>query len=848
MLLLFLIFDSSATSSGATAGCPWNNPAGWPANGNNSRCILWTGAGDDPTPCQARGIDGSRSNICCAYATGNGLPCSDKVYPTTTLDVTAPGFILQGQEYTLRIEGFRTPGSNAIAPYFLSDELQNTLQFLYARIVPRCIADPVTGFCGTQPTDKCAVRKCDAAGFCSLMADPVMLNQTCTKAGSTPAACASFKCVADYTLGATCDEVVDQTLLGQVCTPPAGSPPAEQCREYRCLADSLSTGAACKPAPWAQPIGDTRCPVDVGATQACTYNTCWNGYCSPFCAAFDERNCPVGTVADSAGAVPALCFRRACADPNPSANTTSSTCGCRQDWPFPEDLRCPNHPPVTISPPVDTPQDAQCNKYGCTTIGCDIVDGLTCDQYHPWTLGADQPAYDAQCWAPACTKTVIPDPIPAGFPVGAHYGRCEGAVIPMRASPINGEVCPPPIVNGTQVSAGCYLAACEGPYCSRAWFAGTPDQHLGFCPMPDPAVADDRCTAPYCDLSGQCSYQRLSGIKPTEPYWVGTTGERDFEYAFTNNQTGVSGSWPVGKCMYDDWTRADTNALRGQYAQPAPAHPRGLRQYSPDCLYARCADGHCAYEAFNYGNPCTPNADFCVDRTIDTTTFPDLPIEPPGATCDGVSGKCLCWACGAVDTPDAGFCIQQPRVVEEPLQVPCATGENCMNLYCDFEGKCADLRNDCLPDNVCYDATCTDNKCNLKPFPGRICGNETTNGTVPTCLEHGAVVSCCGDGILDEGEQCDYGYAPNASFCSNVTCAFLVKKKGKGKAALIGGLLGGALLLVLGGALVAGYLALKPATSAASGDLGVPLMAAAANNPTYSGGADAFNSIYEGGQ
>jgi len=839
-------------NSSNLGACPWdtNKPYGDWSSGELARCKLWNNVAN---PCFARSIDGltSAPSACCRYQTTNGLPCSDKVYPGSTLDLAAPPFILNGQQYTLKIEGFRAPNSNVIAPFFLSDELQNTLQFLYASIVPYCFPD-ANGLCGTQPPDPCAQRSCDAQGFCSLVPKPSMVGASCTPPGGAVAPpCAKYQCVADYTLGATCDLVVDSASLGLPCTPPVGSPVSDVCQEYRCLSDVASTGASCRVAPWAQPTVDQRCPIEVGAVglDACQYKSCWNGLCVTFCAAYDEGRCPAGTGADSTGASPALCYSRGCTVANPPANLTMQTCGCRTDWPFPDDQRCPNRPPVAgLTPPIDTPQDAQCNKYACAAAGgCDVAPDLTCNQYHPWNLPADQPDYDSQCWQAACvTYAMDPANIPSDMPSTVHYGRCEGSAIAMRVSPENNQVCPPPVVNGVPVAPECYEPACVGPYCSRSWIGGTPDQHLGYCPMPTDEVTNDpRCVVPYCDVNGQCGVNQLSGVAPTAPYWIGTTGERDFTYSYSRNISGTvtQATYPPGKCSYDDW-KSDQSA-RGQFAQPAPSHPRALPDYSPDCLYARCDTGHCAYEAFNFGNPCTPNADFCVDRSLDSQTYPDLPISPPGASCPGVIGQCVCWACGAQGTPDAGFCIQQ--VTQQPLEVqkPCALGQNCTNTYCGAEGQCTQPKFECTPLNVCYDAFCSSDVCATTPQPGRICGNATTNATEPTCLDHGNIVTCCGDGILDAGEQCDWGYAPNASHCNSSTCMWLIKKKGKGKAALIGGLVAGGAVLVIAGAAIAYRVFAAPAKGVEGTELTTSLLGDLNTNPTYAEGGNFWSGLYD---
>lgn len=402
----------------APGACPWEDPSSW-AGGENPRCVLWTETEYDATACMARGIDGDINRVCCKYQSKPGVPCSDKIYPSSTLDLSAPPITLGGSQYTLRIEGFRAPGSDSITEFFLSDEEQNTIQYLYARIVPYCAAD-VKGLCGTQPNDTCAQRSCDMNGFCSLAPKPAMLGQPCTPAAGSPVAplCSTYRCMPDYVFGATCDLVVDPIALGQPCVP-SGNPNAPICQEYRCMVTTTngSSAASCIPTPWAQPIPDPRC-LAMTTGVACEYQTCSGGQCVSSCAEFDEVRCPVGIRADSSGQQPAFCFRRGC-----SGNSTSTlaACSCLSDVPFPEDARCPLYSPL---PKLNTPQDAACNKYECAANGCTLKGSLTCNGYHPWNLSSVEPSYDPQCWAPKCVSYPFDVP-PSGFPSGSQYGRCE---------------------------------------------------------------------------------------------------------------------------------------------------------------------------------------------------------------------------------------------------------------------------------------------------------------------------------------------------------------------------------------------------------------------------------------
>jgi len=319
----------------------------------------------------------------------------------------------------------------------------------------------------------------------------------------------------------------------------------------------------------------------------------------------------------------------------------------------------------------------------------------------------------------------------------------------------------------------------------------------GKCLGGDPPDCDDQnlCTSELCDPAAGCVY---------------TVNELlcDDDNLCTTNDTCVNGN-----CEGTDLLICDDN------------NECTLDNCSPDsgCFFAPW-DGNC-----DDGNPCTVN-DACVEGSCIGQAFLDCNDGNPctADSCDFVAGACInlpvdgfCSddnACTINDYCELGQCAGGPALncndanactddscdsnagcVYEFNTAPCSDGDVCTTGDKCGNGQCqpGDAELNCNDGNVCTDDSCEPglgckhvvnnescddgNMCTQNdsceegicqpgdalqcPDDGDACTQELCDPN-QGCL-HPPIVPCCGNGQVEQGEECDDGNTQNNDGCDS---------------------------------------------------------------------------------
>jgi len=201
-----------------------------------------------------------------------------------------------------------------------------------------------------------------------------------------------------------------------------------------------------------------------------------------------------------------------------------------------------------------------------------------------------------------------------------------------------------------------------------------------------------------------------------------------------------------------------------------------------------CVDGGCKDLV------CSPGADFCVDDdtkgvcAIDGLTFEPTDCAAQHSCSDGL---CVAWVC----TPGEAMCNGEVATVCDGLGLgPEAGGTDCagQGKFC-AAGECID----CQPQ--CDGKECGDNGCggecgscdDLDPCTGDTCANGVCQHVqIPNCCTsdeycddetpctadfchpdmgclHSDIIPCCGNAVVEDGEECDDGNSEDEDTCHN---------------------------------------------------------------------------------
>lgn len=174
------------------------------------------------------------------------------------------------------------------------------------------------------------------------------------------------------------------------------------------------------------------------------------------------------------------------------------------------------------------------------------------------------------------------------------------------------------------------------------------------------------------------------------------------------------------------------------------------------CSFTCLVDADC-----DPADPCAGDGLCAEDHTCSTVS----PL-PDGAACAG--GECLSGACFI------GVCgngVEEPG--EECDDADLVSGDGC---DADCQITCEAPAADCPAPPPCNEAVCSPAKtCATTPDPsknGEVCGQDLvcSNGA---CIGDGAV---CGNGVVEAGEDCDFGAANGPGVGCEVICKYSCSK------------------------------------------------------------------------
>ena len=168
-----------------------------------------------------------------------------------------------------------------------------------------------------------------------------------------------------------------------------------------------------------------------------------------------------------------------------------------------------------------------------------------------------------------------------------------------------------------------------------------------------------------------------------------------------------------------------------------------------------------AKECVGFGSPDCDDSNLCTDDSCD-----------PAVGCVHAANE--------LDCNDGNKCTPFDKCVDKQCvgtgAVDCDDGNVCTDESCQPQEGCVFVHNaePCSDNNVCtVTDICADGQC--QPGDALDCDDQV-DCTIDSCDEvdgclHVMGDDCCGNGILDPGEQCDDGNQNNGDYCSN-NCEF----------------------------------------------------------------------------
>ena len=466
----------------------------------------------------------------------------------------------------------------------------------------------------------------------------------------------------------------------------------------------------------------------------------------------------------------------------------------------PGSLNCDDANPCTddscdlVAGCLHTVNQAPCNDGNPCTIGDACFNGL-CQGNQGLDCGDGNPCTDDSCDpATGCTHAHNNSPCNDGNLCTTQdlckQGLCAGATPPdcNDGNPCTNDVCQP--------DTGC-----------------THEPNAAPCNDNNECTVDDKCVGGLCQGTGSLECDDLNPCTKDLCLPDGGCQHQDTD----------------GPCSDADSCTLSDSCVDGECA---PGTPLDCDDGNP-CTDDACSQGECLHlpndAACDDGNACTTGESCleglcapagtpdCDDANVCTTDFCDpqngcthvhntVPCND-GNVCTlyDVCGTGACAGTGLLDcydgnactsdtcNPDSG-CEHAPDEGECDDSNPCTAQDTCVNglclglawTDCDDENLCTD--DSCIPGQGCVhednDNPCNDeDPCTLLDLclegvcagSGELPCDDSNNCTDDSCLPgegclHDPVAPCCGNGIQEEGEECDDGNNAGADGCS-AACA-----------------------------------------------------------------------------
>lgn len=191
---------------------------------------------------------------------------------------------------------------------------------------------------------------------------------------------------------------------------------------------------------------------------------------------------------------------------------------------------------------------------------------------------------------------------------------------------------------------------------------------------------------------------------------------------------------------------------------------------------------------------CDENADCC--QPYANSSFICIPIEgqDPAKCCMPASGQCN----STRECCPSTVCFK-PLLSLPGTCIPCsATGETCIgntpccgiNDICKNDVCCRDQGEQCSSSSDCCFTSVCDGGTGLCVIPAQLIAESNT---IKCDYAANLTINCCGNGVLDQDEECDLGIAENDNPDSK--CSYACRKKnGTPTATIVGSLMAGVLV------------------------------------------------------
>jgi fibro-slime domain-containing protein len=502
----------------------------------------------------------------------------------------------------------------------------------------------------------------------------------------------------------------------------------------------------------------TTCLYKSTATQCTksTNNACLTNMCNGkgICSAI-----PVGANTTCTPANPSDCVMNVC-------NTTSGVCGV----------------PVKVNTTCGS-GSSSCSQSLCSASG-------TCTQV-PLPVGTTcAGTYQAPCvtWSCSTTGVCTASPYPAGYPCTTDNNACTKDACDNAGNCIH----TPSIVCATTQPCFYTSGTCD-PYSGMCNYTAVPVDTV--C---TPSGFNNSCVSFTCNASQVCVNTTIECDPPngcyTDPYCDAAGG---CMYTAVSDCCG-NGIIEEGE-VCDDLYGCCASDCSG-YAQIGGACP----DYNNPCGSGVCDDGECDITPFAAGSSCGSSDDECNPAVCQIVNGEAQCVVTPltGASCSSSSNPCSTGVCNAGQCvqsllPDNSICGNSSMPCSQSVciqgvcnNIALPSGTTCANDKCG-QSVC-NAYGGCVPSTTNYKTCTAIDQCHT----AGVCQPESGNCSTPiqadgttctppassscriymcnfgTCTARCAQSSVCGNGLREQGEDCDLGNTTLAAKMCCVNCTY----------------------------------------------------------------------------